>query len=526
MISERLDQLSKPGQRIASLAATVGRAFPLDVLLASGDDSETVVVHALDDLLERRLIREQGGGAYDFAHDKIREVAYARLTEASRQMLHRRVAEGLLLVHGPAQDVVAAQIAAHFANGGVADRAAEAYGRAAQVVQRLGADREAIALVGRGLGLLETLKPGRERDELEVGLQATLGASLVATEGYGAAEVGTAFERCRELCRRLDQPLSPPMLRALAIAALAKVEIDKCYELGMQLMGVAELEDDATLRVEAHYVLGMCLHLGGDIVEACKHLEASLSLYDRERSRTHISQYSQDPAVVCLIRLSLDQWLLGRTKDSERRRSESLALAEEIGHPFSSGYALTWDAVLQCLRGDVVRARAQADAATQLGREYGLPFWMTFATTIRGWAIAQAGDIPAGLEEIERGMAAFAATGSLSFRPLQLGLLADQLGRMGAVERALETIDEALALVERTHERWNEADLYRRKGDLHALARHFDEAAAAYRHATVIARDRGMRAFEIAAARRLRVLVRDHPDLDASNDRLPKVPAT
>ena len=88
------------------------------------------------------------------------------------------------------------------------------------------------------------------------------------------------------------------MLRALAIAALAKVEIDTCYELGMQLMSVAEHDEDATLLVEAHYVLGMCLHLGGNIVDACEHLEASLSLYDRERSRTHISQYSQDPAVV------------------------------------------------------------------------------------------------------------------------------------------------------------------------------------------------------------------------------------
>ena len=77
------------------------------------------------------------------------------------------------------------------------------------------------------------------------------------------------------------------MLRALAIAALAKVEIDTCFELGTQLMGVAELDDDATLRVEAHYVLGMCLHLGGNIVGARSELEASLSLYDRERSHAH-----------------------------------------------------------------------------------------------------------------------------------------------------------------------------------------------------------------------------------------------
>ena len=79
----------------------------------------------------------------------------------------------------------------------------------------------------------------------------------------------------------------------------------------------------------------------------------------------HIGLYTQDPAVVCLIRLAVDLWLLGDSDGAARRRDESLALAEELGHPFSRGYALTWDAVLECLRGDAraLRGRRRGDRA-------------------------------------------------------------------------------------------------------------------------------------------------------------------
>ena len=45
-----------------------------------------------------------------------------------------------------------------------------------------------------------------ERSQQELTLQITLGASLIATKGYGAPEVGQTYTRARQLCQHLEDP--------------------------------------------------------------------------------------------------------------------------------------------------------------------------------------------------------------------------------------------------------------------------------------------------------------------------------
>ena len=54
--------------------------------------------------------------------------------------------------------------------------------------------------------------------------------------------------------------------------------------------------------------------------------------------------------------------------------------------------------------------------------------------------------------------------------PLSLGALAQGYGQGGQAEEGLRVIAEALAVVEKNEERWNEAELYRIKGELTAAA--------------------------------------------------------
>jgi hypothetical protein len=67
---------------------------------------EPTLVRGLDELWQRRIVREQGAEAYDFSHDKLREAAYTELSAARRRLLHRRVAEAIKTVH--ARDLNAA----------------------------------------------------------------------------------------------------------------------------------------------------------------------------------------------------------------------------------------------------------------------------------------------------------------------------------------------------------------------------------------------------------------------------------
>jgi DNA-binding SARP family transcriptional activator/predicted ATPase len=510
VIAARLAQLSDSGRKLAGLAATIGRAFTLDVLARAHDGDEESLVSGVDELWRRRIVREHGTNAYDFAHDKIREVAYAEVTPARRPVLHRRVAEALEQVHAADLDVVSAQLAAHYEHAGLSDRAVVYYQIAAHVVQRVYANEQVVSLLRRALGLLASLPPSQARDERELPLQTTLGVSLVATRGYGAPEAVAVYRRAHELSQGLGEPPNPSMLRALALASIAHADFQQAHDMGDSLLSLAQRDGDPILLVEAHYVLGVTLFWKGAFGPARSHLEAALANHDSTRSAMHIAAYTQDPGVVCLIRLAVVLWFPGRADESDRRRAESLVLAHRVAHPFSLGYALGWDAILQSLRGDALAARTQADAAIALSREHGLDFWLAMATVVRGWALAEAGEIQVGINAMREGIAAFQATGSIFTQPYFLALLAGQYARVGHVAQGLSLLDEALATVQATGERCWEAELYWRKGDLLQKQRGRGvEANVAFNNALGVARYQGAKAIELRAAASLAGSARD-----------------
>ena len=85
---------------------------------------------------------------------------------------------------------------------------------------------------------------------------------------------------------------------------------------------------------------------------------------------------------------------------------------------------------------------------------------------IRGWALAEQGQGEAGIAQIHQGLAAPQAAGAAVFRTYQLTLLAEAYQSVGQPEAGLGVLAEALALVEKTEERFWEAEIYRLKGEL------------------------------------------------------------
>ena len=85
-------------------------------------------------------------------------------------------------------------------------------------------------------------------------------------------------------------------------------------------------------------------------------------------------------------------------------------------------------------------------------------------------------------------------------RPIALALLAKACEIAGQTEECLTLLDDALRIVERTGERWFEAELYRHKGQL-LLRQGYNEAAEELsRKALSIAREQGAKLWELRAA--------------------------
>ncbi len=155
VIAARLAQLSPMAHELINLAAVIGRAFTFAVLAQASGADEDILVSGLDELWQRRIVREQGQDAYDFSHDKLREVTYAALSSARRRRLHQRVAEALETVYAASLDTVNGQIANHYEHAGQLQQAISYYRRAGEASWRVYANREAITSFQRALALLD-----------------------------------------------------------------------------------------------------------------------------------------------------------------------------------------------------------------------------------------------------------------------------------------------------------------------------------------------------------------------------------
>ena len=103
----------------------------------------------------------------------------------------------------------------------------------------------------------------------------------------------------------------------------------------------------------------------------------------------------------------------------------------------------------------------------------------------------------------------FRAKGLLRFVPLYLMLLGLVLERSGHRALALERFDEALRLVEITREKWCEAELHRRKGELLRLEGHLEAAEKCLGKALAVAHQQSARVCELRATTSLARLWRD-----------------
>ena len=157
-------------------------------------------------------------------------------------------------------------------------------------------------------------------------------------------------------------------------------------------------------------------------------------------------------------------WLLGYPEQALRQSQASVTLARGLAHPFSLAYALTVAADVHQYRREWDQTQEQAEAAIALATEQGFPFWVAHCTIYRGRAVVEHGHAADGIDQMRWGIAAMRDTGSEIFQSYFLGMLAEAYLKDGQVEEGLATVAEALAFVDRTEERFYEAELWRIKG--------------------------------------------------------------
>jgi predicted ATPase len=208
----------------------------------------------------------------------------------------------------------------------------------------------------------------------------------------------------------------------------------------------------------------MALFHLGKFALAREHCEQSITLYQRQKHRPHPTLH--DPGVACLGYAALILWSLGYPEQALKRSQEALTLARELSHSFSLAIALNWTAWLHQYRREWQLTQEWAEAEIVLSNEQGFPFWAAWGTIHQGWVLTEQGQGEKGIIRIRQGLAAYQAMGSELMRPWFLALLAEAYGKEGQVKKGLAVLADALDAVDKSGERFCEAELYRLRGEL------------------------------------------------------------
>jgi tetratricopeptide (TPR) repeat protein len=392
---------------------------------------EASLQQALARLVDAELLYQRGvppQATYLFKHALIQEAAYQSLLKSTRQHYHQRFAQ-VLETHFPATAETQPELVAqHYTAAGGIEQAIPYWQQAGQHASDRSAYLEAISHMTTGIALLTTLPEAPERIQQSLTLHIALGTALQVTKGHAAPEVEHAYTRARALCQQVSEtPELVPVLFGLWGFYVMRPQLHTARELGDTLLRLAQCTHDPALAVVAHWALGMTWLWLGALPAAHQHLEEAIARYTPDQRRVLLLRTGREPSVACRQYAAWILWLLGYPAQALTRLHETLALAQELAHPYSLTHAQCVAAWVYQFHRDVPAVHEHAEAAVTLAIEQGFSLWVALGTSLRGWALAMQGQGEGGLAQVRQGIAALRATGAALLVPYLCSILATSL---------------------------------------------------------------------------------------------------
>jgi class 3 adenylate cyclase len=497
----RLDRLGPAAKEIAQIGAVLGREFAYELIEPVAQRDERELQAALGQLSDAELLFCRGTAphaSYLFKHALVQDAAYSTLLRGRRQELHARVAAAL---EEHFADLVERQpelLAHHLTAAGNTERAVDQWLNAGQHAAAQLAHLEAIRNFERGLATLAALAEGPARDGREIELQLARGLSLFTAKGFIAVEAAQAYTRARELAERQgDARQIFTAVYGLWQSNIGSGVVKGAHRLSDRLLQLTAGAADDGLRLQAHHSAWTTYLFAGEPAAAREHCEAGRRLYDPKRHGFHHRFYGgHDPGVCARYMSGQTHWLLGYPEKGLSLGGEALALAEQIGHPFSRATALVMNALLHLDRDEPELALLRLEAAEALAAEQRLGLVLE-PQLLRGAVLTSQGAFEEAVACLRGGLA---ARPGARLRCYGLARLAEALVRQGEHGAALAALKEGLEEQERTGQRRWEAELHRLKGiALFGLDRP-EEGQNALEEALRVARRQQARAYELRAA--------------------------
>ncbi|MCC6169169.1 MAG: AAA family ATPase [Caldilineaceae bacterium] len=485
VIAERIGRLPHEWQMLLAAASVEGGEFTAEVvarLLTSAGrtqaelqkreeevsrllsrplrDQQMVVARSLRRLRGRRLSR------YRFWHTLFQKYLYSSLDPVARAKAHEVVANTLEELYQEDRAEIAVNLAWHFERAGLPLPAARYLLEAGRRAVRLAAYQEALAHYTRGLELLATAPSSPDRDQLGAALDLARGVPLFGLYGWSAPQRAHTFTQAAVHGADADLVQNACLLFVQADFCVGRGDYRQAAGLGRRLLALAQSSGHRQTLMLGRYILGLVSFAAGDLVSARASFEAVLQLYREAEDEPLLALIPIHLRLVSLGWLAHVLWIMGYPEQADRDMQQAVALARREAQPMHLAVALATDAnyVILCgidrdIAPEVGELRALAEAGD-------LAMFLAWTDVHLGYLAARQGDVAGGVARIERGVAAWRSLGIIPLVPMFLLLRARVCHDGGLTQEGLQTVAEALALIEQGIGHYPEAELYRLKGEL------------------------------------------------------------
>ncbi|WP_456837379.1 tetratricopeptide repeat protein [Bradyrhizobium sp. USDA 4486] len=344
--------------------------------------------------------------------------------------------------------------------------------------------------------------------------------TLMHVKGYGSAETKGAVAEVTRLideAERLGERLEDDSLLLSAlfgqwIVNFIRFDGDAAKEIAARFLAHVSKAESLPL-VVGHRTMGSTLALIGDLIQARWHYDQALALYRPTEHRRFMTRFGQDLRVPCLGFRSMALWLLGYPDAALNDADCALTEARQIGHGATLMFTLNFPIIVNTYCGNYARANGLVDELVELADQKGAAFRQAEGVLRRGYIATLAGSSNEAVRMVSSGISLWRSAGSTIFAPEQETMLAFAYARSGQFDAAWRCVRDAIAVMERTNERWCEAEVYRVAGEITLLSPEQDvsKAEAYMKRALEISRSQQARSWQLRAATSMaRLLCRQH----------------
>jgi len=387
LLASRIDTVDERQREVLRTAAILGISFREDFLRrvlgeggTSPDWSATglgkVLVALADQGLVDREIEEPP--SWSFHHALVREAVLASLSTPARRSLHDRIARVFLRDFPETVERSPEDVAPHLEAAGRLEEAAEMWEKASERAAARGAWRDAFNHLEKALDLVRKTPDAFNKDR-ELSLLLAAGPIAVAIDGHGSATVAEIYHQAEKLSGATPgSPYIFPLQFGLWTTAFTRVGPLSARPLGEGLLELGRRSGNRQECLRAGYALGATTFWTGELDYSGKRLREALE-YEESREEGKLAPllaaYAEDPVMGAL---AYQCWVFGLQGDPDKglaAADRAVARAEEISHPNSLGYALSFLTYLKILLEDPEGAEETALRSLKLADRYGYYQW-------------------------------------------------------------------------------------------------------------------------------------------------------